>query len=257
MTSLLLMVPSRKRRAQCERFIRSFSETSQNPDTDLLFITDGDDRETYDGMDWGPADEVVIDPRDYVAGKLNKVAVSFAGDYDAMMWLADDNVFETPGWDVILLDELRKLGGSGWVYPNDKRRTDIPEVWLCSADIVRVLGWFANPVLNHYYLADSLAYIARKTGLLRYCPDVVTPHLHYAGDPGRGALDKGKDTRDCDPYDEIYREMEQDMGPRDAAAFGEWVGTRMPHEVSLLRRNFSPEVRWILGRTQWRSSAVR
>jgi hypothetical protein len=47
--NILVMVPTRGRRAQCERLLESFRETTS--DADLLFIIDDDDEETYEGLD--------------------------------------------------------------------------------------------------------------------------------------------------------------------------------------------------------------
>jgi hypothetical protein len=118
------MVPTRGRRAQCERLLASFTETAAC--SDLLFILDGDDQETYAGVDWGEAATAVLDPREYLTGKLNKTALAMADLYPVLMWLGDDCVPVTPAWDKIMLATLDDLGGSGWVYPDDKRRNDVP-----------------------------------------------------------------------------------------------------------------------------------
>ena len=149
MTDLLVMVPTRGRRAQCERLLEAFTATA-SPDTDLLFITDPDD-ESYEGMDWRAAGLAVLEPREYLTGKLNKTAMAMADLYPVLMWLGDDCVPETPGWDQIMLATLAELGGSGWVYPDDKRRNDVPEHYMVSSDVVKTLGWFANPAVQHYY----------------------------------------------------------------------------------------------------------
>ena len=51
--------------------------------------------------------------------------------YPVLMWLGDDCVSETPGWDRSCSHTLEEdLGGHGWVYPDDKRRQDVPEHWM-------------------------------------------------------------------------------------------------------------------------------
>ena len=140
---LLVMVPTRGRRTQCERLLKSFTETATG--ADLLFVTDPDDRDTYAGMDWGEAAVAELEPREFLSGKLNKTALSLAGVYRVLMWCADDHVFRTPGWDKLMLAALDDLGGSGWVYPDDKRRADVPEIWMCSSDVVQALGLVRQP----------------------------------------------------------------------------------------------------------------
>src|ERR1700759_2935600 len=149
MADMLVMVPTRGRRENCERLLESFTETA-SPGPDLLFILDPDD-DAYDGMDFGTAGTCVLDPRDYLVGKLNKTALAMADTYDVLAWFGDDNVFRTPGWNTLMLPALEDMGGTGWVYADDKRRSDVPEHWMCSSDVVKALGWYANPALGHFY----------------------------------------------------------------------------------------------------------
>jgi hypothetical protein len=234
-TGLLVMVPTRGRRAQCERLLQSYQDTVTLAGTEMVFISDGDDQDTYEGMGWEPATHAVIGPRLPFSGKLNSVAAVAAGGYDVLMWVGNDHVFRTPGWDGIMLAALHDMGGSGWVYPDDRRRADVPEIWMCSSDVVRALGWFANPSCSHYYTDNSVAELGRRAGLIRYCPQAVIEHLHYS---------VCKDTE----YDALYKEAEETWGQSDLAAFRQWMTDTMPYEVARLRRQFSPDVAWVLGK---------
>ena len=147
---LLVMVPTRGRREQCERLLETFTATATC--ADLLFILDPDDA-AYDGMQWGEAATCVLEPREYLSGKLNKTGMAMAGLYPVLMWCGDDHVFKTPGWDKIMLGTLKGMGscdrcrpggprdcaGHGWVYPDDKRRSDVPEIYMVSSDVVKAL----------------------------------------------------------------------------------------------------------------------
>ena len=229
------MVPTRGRRAQCERLLESFTATA-SPDTDLLFVLDPDDGDTYAGVDWGRAATAVLDPRDYLTGKLNKTAMAMADAYDVLMWLGDDCVPETPGWDALMLATLEELGGSGWVYPDDKRRSDVPEHWMVSSDVVQALGWFAPPHVQHFYCDNIIAELGKRAGLIRWCPEAVIRHEHYS---------VSKSAR----RDRVYSQTEKKFGASDLAAFQEWLGNQAKNEVSVLRRHFSPDVAWVLSRT--------
>jgi hypothetical protein len=233
--SLLVMVPTRGRRARAEQCLKSFTETVSLDTTEIMFITDGDDQDTYDGMDWGVAHHAVIDPRQYVVSKLNTTAMGFADDFDVLMHTGDDNVFVTEGWDRLMLDRLEEMGGTGWVYPENRRRNDVPEMWLCSSDVVKALGWFLNPALNHFYVDNTVAELGKRSGLIRWCPQAVIEHQHYSISPG---VDR----------DETYRTTEETFGTADFAAYHEWKSTQMGNEVAVLRRLFSPDVAWVLSR---------
>ena len=232
--NLVVMVPTRGRRANCERLLKSFTETATC--SDLVFVLDGDDQDTYAGMDWGVATVAVLDPRDYLTGKLNKTAEAMADLYPVLMWTGDDNVFVTPGWDKIMLQALEDdLGGHGWVYPDDKRRADVPEHWMCSSDVVKTLGWFAPPWASHFYIDNAVGELGKRAGLIRWCPEAVIEHKHYSVAP---------DTE----HDALYRETENNFGDSDLKAFQEWRGSQLANEVSVLRREFNPDVRWVLSR---------
>jgi hypothetical protein len=232
MTSLLVMVPIRGRRALCERMLKSFIETTD--EADLLFILDEDDKDTYEGMDWGPANTAVLDPRMPIGPKFNHVAPVVADKYDALMGCGDDQVFRTPHWDTIMLKVLADMGGTGWVYPDVKRRNDIPEISVVSSDIVRFLGWFNSPTQDHYYADNIIGDLGRRTSLLRFCPEVVIEHLHYSvSDAER---------------DETYRYAEETWGASDQKAYHEWRRTTMAQEVAALRREFNPDVKWLFSK---------
>ena len=247
----MVMVPTRGRPERLRECLDSFTKTATC--ADICVITDPDDQ-AYDGYDFGDAAHGVLEPRAFLTGKLNKTAEAFADTYRVLMWCADDHVFQTPGWDRLMLDRLAEMGicdlcrparegrpaeqgcaGHGWVYPEDKRRSDVPEIWMVSSDVVRALGWFANPALTHFYIDNTVAEIGKRSGLIRWCPQAVIEHKHYTISPG---VDR----------DEVYRTTEETFGTADLAAYGEWKSTVMGNEVAVLRRQFSPDVAWVLSR---------
>lgn len=230
LVSLLTIIPTRHRPEQCARLIESFDKTTDN--ADLLFVVDPDD-DSYDDMDWKGHTVVTLSPRGTMCQKLNFAAARFIDDYDRMVWYADDNEFITPHWDTLMQNTLDDMGGSGWVYSFDKRRTDIPETWMVSTDVVRELGWFANPVLNQYYVADSIAVLAKRSSLLRFCKEAVVEHHHYENDSSV-------------VRDETYAEAEQLFGQADSMNFKAWVvSTQVSATISRLRRKFNPDVKWV------------
>lgn len=233
MKTLLVMVPIRGRRELAERMLESFIETTDN--ADLVFIMDSDDLETYEGMDWGPAATKVMETRQPIGPKFNSVAIEAAEKYDALMGCGDDHVFRTPHWDTIMLDVLERHGGTGWIWPDDKRRHDIAEIILYSSDLVRTLGWFSSPTQAHYYADNIITELGRRAGLMWYCPDVVIEHLHYAVD--RTAV-----------RDETYSYAEETWGASDLEAFLNWLDNVMPSQVALLRRTFNKDLEWLFSK---------
>ncbi|HEV2354825.1 MAG TPA: hypothetical protein VGR89_11305, partial [Puia sp.] len=234
--SLLVMVPTRWRRENCERLLKSFMEATDH--AELVFITDADDQDTYADMDWGDATNAILDMGDLRVGttaKVNHVSAVAIDDYDAFMYIGDDHLFSTPHWDTILLGELEKMGGSGMIYGDDKRRVDIPEMIVITSDVVEMLGHFAEPTLAHYYIDNVWAELGRRSGLLRYFPEVVFEHLHYQVHPEV-------------EHDQTYVSAENLWGQADLAAFHKWRDSVMALEVAKLRRGFNRDVQWILGK---------
>ena len=230
--SLLVIVPTRSRRKQCERLLESFEKTAD--EAELVFITDVDD-DSYEGMDFGTALQATLSPREFLSGKLNRTADACADDYDALFFVGDDHVFRTEHWDTVMLSTLDEMGGTGILYPDDKRRKDIPEIWMMSSDIVKFLGWFASPTQQHFYLDNITGELGQRSGLIRYVPEVVIEHLHYTV---------------CNETerDDLYVSTEEAFGERDLQAFREWRENIMPLQVSMLRRKFNPDIAWILGK---------
>ena len=231
--SLLVMVTTRGRRPQVERLLESFEKTTDS--ADVMFIMDPDDEDTYEGIDWGNALTSTLSPRGTNVEKLNRTAQAFWDDYDALMFVGNDHVFCTEHWDTIMLRKLEDMGGTGMIYPDDKRRNDIPEIIMISSDIVKAMGQFAEASFSHYYIDNAWAETGKRSGLLRYVPEVVIEHHHYSVDPGV-------------EHDELYRYAEEWFGGPDLQAFHQWRATIMPHQISLLRRKFNPDIKWVLGR---------
>lgn len=231
--TILVIVPTRGRKEQCERLLESFYETRTLETVDIAFLTDPDDQETYEGFDRRDAFYGILDPRGSLSEKLNQAAVTYAPVYDALFFVGDDHVFRNTGWDAAMLATLEGMGGSGVVYPDDKRRTDVPEIWLATSDVIEALGHFAEPSLKHYYLDNAWGELGKRTGLIRFCPGAVVEHLHYS---------REFETK----HDKTYSETEEKYGARDLAAFRQWQSMEMAYQASRLRRAFSKDIQWLL-----------
>jgi hypothetical protein len=220
LNDLLVLLPVRHRRENAIACAASFAATAR--DAEMLIISDADDG-SYDGIDWPEGVRVQVLPEwmPYVP-KINTVALEQAPRYKALFAIGDDCIFETPGWDRILMGELEAMGGTGILYPENHRRNDVPEQWMTSTDIVAALGWFANPALKHYWTDNTWAEIGRRAGCLKFCPDAVVEHRHYS-------------VHKATEYDSIYQQCEQ-FGTRDAQAFQEWRAGQMNADVAAVKK---------------------
>jgi hypothetical protein len=170
-----VFIPSRGRPKSVERVVMSYALTCQ-AHTKIRFAFDRDDEKLEENIVATQGHSYMTGPRDTLTGWTNKLAAKYAGACPALASFGDDHLPMTDGWDAKLLDRLPAAGG--YVYPNDKRRDDIPEAVVISASIVKALGWMSPPFVSHWYQDNVWADLGRATGSLVYCPDVIVKHLH-------------------------------------------------------------------------------
>jgi hypothetical protein len=202
--SLLLVVPSRHRPHNLRRFLASYEPVTA---MDLLVVLDSDDYYDYCDIRLPARARTLVLPEMRTVPKLNEAILPQSGAYDLIMYAGDDTVPVTPGWDRLMLERFGR-DGSGYYYPEDHRRNDIPEHVMISTDIIRALGWFALPCVSHFLIDDAWARIGNACGCLHFMPEVVFEHLHYV--------------RGLAPHDEIYKRSEE-WGPDDGVAYQNWL----------------------------------
>lgn len=233
MADLAVFIPTYHRRDRVEECIKSFQETTLG-EVDLYLVIDDDDA-SYDGMDFSELAGVIQVKHDTLVTAINEAALDLADrGYKALFLGADDLIFQTSGWDLLMMGTLEEMGGTGYVYPDDRRRYDVPEHPLISTDIVKALGWFAEPGLAHFYVDNVWAELGKRLSLIRFCPRAVIEHRHWQ-------------TADV-PRDETYKTAEDAHGGGDAEEYENWRRTRMSNQAALLRRKFNPDLEWVLSK---------
>ena len=227
MSEMAVFIPTRHRRDRAEECIKSFRETVSG-DVDLYLVVDDDDHD-YEDIDV----PVISVPKGNLVTAINKAAGWLATEYKALLCGGDDFIFVTPGWDQHMMHSLDLLGGSGFVYPDDKRRYDVPEIVLISSDIVKSLGWFAEPEFGHFYVDNVWAELGKRSELIRFCSEAVIEHKHYSVDSSV-------------VRDTTYLEAEDAFGKPDMEVFQKWQAERMTGQVAKLRREFNKDLNWVL-----------
>jgi hypothetical protein len=181
---LLIITPTRGRPKNLARLLDSIHELKRL-ETHVYAAVDNDDPEVGQYQHvihkaGQPGDVLDIDARLGLAAWTNKVAVQEAGNYKYLASFGDDHVPRTRGFDKALCRGIEDMGGTGFTYPWDGVREDIPEAVVMSSDIVQELGWMCLPSLEHYYVDNVWDNLGRGTGRIRHLRAVAVDHVNAA-----------------------------------------------------------------------------
>ena len=147
--SLIVLCPSYRRPISASAVLESFNRTKVLPDTRLVFLCyeRDPDSDLYQG-------DVILCPEKAMVERVNG-ALGLLDDYDSVGWIADDNRFETPGWDRVVVDALGShpmVFGNDVVSPGSK-----PSHVFMDSRIPRELGWLILPGLHSTFADDVWA----------------------------------------------------------------------------------------------------
>ena len=123
----------------------------------------------------------------------------------------------TPGWDRALCRAITDMGGTGFSYPFDGTREDVPEACVMSSDIVAALGWMMLPDLQHFWCDNVWADLGRGAGCIRHLRAVAVDHLHPGAKKANG--------------DKTYAESGTKI-PEDREAYFAWRAERMAADIA-------------------------
>lgn len=158
-----------------------------------------------------------------VGGWTNHIAMQpgLLSLFSAMGSFGDDHFPRTQGWDVKLSDVLAAAGGSGIACGNDLYQTPrLPTAPVITTDIIRALGWFCQPSMEHYFIDN--VWFDLVEGRLAYREDVVVEHMHWG--PGKAAVDQ------------TYGEAQQMHWNADWAAYDRWCLNQRATDIETVRR---------------------
>ena len=201
MSDLLIVVPSRGRPGNIARLLDAVHATARAVTHVHVAVDDDDpelDRYRY-VMEQAAqeGDKLTVGPRKGLTAWTNEIAVPAATEYPFLASLGDDMVPRTPGWDKALIKGIVRMGGTGFVYPFDGVREDIPEAVVLSSDIVRALGWMALPDLGHWYIDNVWADLGRGAGCLRHLRAIAVDHQWKADQTSKDSGERLAGDRDA------------------------------------------------------------
>lgn len=154
---------------------------------------------------------------------LNAMAIGCVTyhDYDILGFVGDDHYCRTHDWQERVVKAFSN--GALVVCPNDLFATPrICTAVFLDARIVKALGWFAPPCLNHLFCDNFWRDLGDGLKAFRYLPDVVFEHCHpFAG--------KGEWTESCRNVNrpEAYR--------RDYLAYSKYISLDFQNDLRRVR----------------------
>lgn len=176
----MLLVPTRGRPENLRRFLAACLDTGVS--TPIVCRLDKDDGrlpEYRSCLDWA---QKAIDVRHVTGAPLGfggKINHLFRLYPDASFYacMQDDVVPLTPLWDTILAEACK----GGIAYPDDGlQRENLPTNPFIDGGLARRMGFLAMPMCWHWFIDNAWKDIGHAVGHLRYVPDVLIEHRHWA-----------------------------------------------------------------------------
>lgn len=161
--------------------MEAFIETRAYTSTRVVCALDTDDM-TLDRYPDMPNDVgwYVAGDRNGFAPRLSAEAMANAETFDCLASFGDDHLPRTFAWDAELEHALTAMGG-GVAYPNDGfQGHKCPTAPVLSSNVVRALGWYSPPCLQHMFVDDFWLYLGERLQRIRYLGDVFVEHMHPA-----------------------------------------------------------------------------
>jgi hypothetical protein len=126
---------------------------------------------------------------------------ALADGHSILGFLGDDHRPRTPGWDTRIIEAMAALG-DGLVYADDGLQGErLPTAPFWSAKVIRALGFYYPPVLDHLFADDYWLRLAHDLGRCTYLPDVSIEHQHPAA--GKAEMDRSyEESAACWDHDE-------------------------------------------------------
>lgn len=180
----MIILPTKGRPENLRRFVKAYKDTNATLPISVIF--DASDAYRYDSIDtpshWR---RISVYSGVRLGGIFDRVFKKYPNEpYYGMV--ADDVLPETSGWDVIMA-ELCQPNKIVWGC-DDVQNENLPVHPFIGGDLVRKLGWWACPGLQHWYVDNVWKAIADALDCGVYLPQVKMTHLHYVN--GRAAMDR-------------------------------------------------------------------
>jgi len=189
---MCVVVPSRDRPENAERLAQAFKDTGA--EADLYIVIDNDDPKWNE---YAKSENYKKLPADNKTGgcakSLNTGAVLLLDItkyplYDYFVFMGDDHLPRTPGWDKAFIQALGT--NTGIVYGDDLLQgANLPTAYGMSRDLVNELRGMTFPGCVHLFFDNFVKQLGLDLEYLKYLPDVIIEHMHPIA--GKAQMDEG------------------------------------------------------------------
>ena len=189
---MCVLVPSRGRPENAERLAQAFKDTGA--EADLYIVIDNDDPKWNE---YAKSENYKKLPADNKTGgcakSLNTGAVLLLDItkyplYDYFVFMGDDHLPRTPGWDKAFIQALGH--NTGIVYGDDLLQgANLPTAYGMSRDLVNELRGMTFPGCVHLFFDNFVKQLGLDLEYLKYLPDVIIEHMHPIA--GKAQMDEG------------------------------------------------------------------
>ena len=205
-------LPTYERPARCRAALASIA--ASGPSRGVVWI-DGGDLDGYGGLNLPDGWALYASPNNRgVCGALNAALRQYP-DEPWYGFISDDSLVRTPGWSDAL---ARAAGSNGFANSGDGWQANrrMHGAVAFGGDLVRALGFWAPPALQHCFVDDAWERLAGALDNWTHVPQVLVEHCH-----------RGNGKADDDPvYRKAYASFEDDR-----RAFGLWLRDGLPGAV--------------------------
>jgi hypothetical protein len=189
---MCVVVPSRGRPENAERLAQAFKDTGA--EADLYIVIDNDDPKWNE---YAKSENYKKLPADNKTGgcakSLNTGAVLLLDItkyplYDYFVFMGDDHIPRTPGWDKAFIQALGT--NTGIVYGDDLLQgANLPTAYGMTRDLVNELRGMTFPGCVHLFFDNFVKQLGLDLEYLKYLPDVIIEHMHPVA--GKAEMDAG------------------------------------------------------------------
>ncbi len=210
----MIILPTKGRPDNLQRFVNAYMNTGAILPIHVIF--DANDAARYDQVDTPKYWKRVAAPAGTTLGGIFERVFKKYPNEPFYGMVADDVVPESMEWDVKLKNAcLPDKISWGWDGIQNER---LPVHPFIGGDLVRKLGWWAAPGLQHWFVDNVWKAVADAHNCAAYLPDVKMTHHHFIN---------GKA-----PNDRTYDQQPDHQ--KDADAFRIFMDTEFSKAISRL-----------------------